>query len=380
MRKFILSIFCLIFLFSAFSNVSAQNIEIDFFYSSICPHCIKEKAFLEDLEIRYSELKVNYYEVMSSSENQELLMVAYGEYSVPSMSWGSVPVTFTPTEYFIGFSDQISKEIENCLVECMGGETTDQQGTIDVPFFGSIDISKMSLPVLTIVIAALDGFNPCAMWVLVFLLTLLINSKSRKRMFLIGGTFVFVSGVVYFLILSAWLNLFLAISYVNITRVAIGLLAVGVGVWQIKNFIQYKPGVCKVTDGKGVQERLKEKLKSGAEKIALSPFTFLMLGGTILLALGVNLVEFFCSAGLPAIYTKVLSLSEVGGLGHYMYLLLYTFVFMLDDIIILTVAIITLSKFGFTEKYNYWSTLIGGILILLLGILLIFNPGLLMFA
>jgi hypothetical protein len=153
-----------------------------------------------------------------------------------------------------------------------------------------------------------------------------------------------------------------------------------VGVWQIKNFIQYKPGVCKVTDGKGFQERMKEKMKSGAEKIALSPFTFVILGGTILLAAGVNLVEFFCSAGLPAIYTRILSMSDLGSFSYYMYLLLYTFIFMLDDIIILFVAVITLSRFGFTEKYNYWSTLVGGILILVLGFLLIFFPGLLMFA
>jgi hypothetical protein len=226
----------------------------------------------------------------------------------------------------------------------------------------------------------MDGFNPCAMWVLLFLIALLINTRSRKRMWLIGGTFLAVSGIVYFLILAAWLNLFLAISYVNLTRILIGIFAVGVGVWQIRNFIKFRPGVCEVTDGKSsFQGKIKDGLRKHAEKIAFSPFTFALLGGTILLALGVNLVEFFCSAGLPAIFTRILALQNLNSLVYYSYLLLYTFVFMLDDIIIFSIAVITLTKFGFTEKYNYWTTLIGGLLILILGILLIFRPELLMF-
>ena len=199
-------------------------------------------------------------------------------------------------------------------------------------------------------------------------------------MWLIGGTFIAASGLIYYLILTAWLNLFLAISFVNITRILIGALAIGVGLWQISNFIRFRPGVCKVSDGKaGLQDRIKNGLQKHAEKIVFSPFTFAILGGTIILAVGVNLVEFFCSAGLPAIYTRVLALQELNSLSYYLYLLLYTFIFMLDDIIIFSLAVITLSKFGFTEKYNYWATLIGGLLILTLGILLIFKPELLMF-
>jgi len=217
------------------------------------------------------------------------------------------------------------------------------------------------------------------MWILLFLIALLINTRSRKRMWLIGGTFILASGIVYYLILTAWLNLFLAISYVNLTRILIGVFALGVGVWQIKNFIGYR-GVCPVTDESGkFGDRIRDGLRKRAEKLALSPLTFGILIGVIILALGVNLVEFFCSAGLPAIYTRVLTLSQISTLSYYLYLLLYTFVFMLDDLIIFSLAVITLSRIGFTEKYNYWATLIGGLLILILGILLIFKPEFLMF-
>lgn len=380
MKKILFTSLVLIFLLSGLSSVSAQDkVEIDFFYSDTCPYCAKEKVFLAELDEKYPQLEINYYEVMSSSANVDLLKEFYKEYNVPQREWGQVPVTFTPDKYFIGFNSQIEKGIESCLVECIGGEIQETGETLDIPFFGTVDISKMSLPVLTIVIGVMDGFNPCAMWVLIFLLTLLISTHSRKRMWLVGGTFVLVSGIVYFLILSAWLNLFLAISYVNITRIIIGVLAIGIGGFQLKNFIKNRPGVCKVTDGEGIQEKIKVKLKDQVEKIALSPFTFAILGGTILLAVAVNLVEFFCSAGLPAIYTRILALSDLGGFSYYSYLLLYTFIFMLDDIIILAIAVITLSKFGFTEKYNYWSSLIGGLLIIILGLILILRPELLMF-
>jgi len=352
-----------------------NSVEISFFYSAICPHCKAEKNFLDDLEKKYPEIKIKRYEVLSHPENQEILKDFYEKYQVPEGERGWVPVTFTPTRYFIGFNEQTSKEIENCLKECLseGGGIPQK---IKIPFLGSVDISKMSLPILTIVIGAIDGVNPCAMWILLFLIALLINTRSRKRMWLIGGIFIFTSWLFYYFILAAWLNLFLAISYVNLTRILIGAFALGTGIWQIKNFITYHPGVCKIL---GLKTKIAAGLKERAEKIVASPFTFAIIGGLILLALGVNLVEFFCSAGLPAIYTRILTLSQLSTLSYYLYLLLYTFIFMLDDLIIFSLAIVTLSRVGFTEKYNYWATLIGGLLILILGILLILKPEFLMF-
>lgn len=380
MKKVISIIFLSgILLLSANFALSQDRIEINFFYSSTCPHCADEKDFLEKLRDKYPELDVKEYEVISSSENQKLLADFYEKYKVPSSDQGWVPVTFTPTEYFVGFNDKTAGDIENCIKVCVGGEKAAPQ-TIKIPFFGEADVSKFSLPALAVILGALDGFNPCAMWVLLFLIALLINVHSRKRLWLIGGTFIAASGIIYFLILSAWLNLFLAISYVNLTRMLIGLFALGMGIWQIRNFITFRPGVCKVTDGRmGIQERLKSGLKNHTEKLVFSPLTFGILIGIILLALGVNLVEFFCSAGLPSIFTRILAMNDLNSFSYYSYLLLYTFIFMLDDLIVFTIAATTLSRVGFSEKYNRWSTLVGGLLILILGILLLFKPELLMF-
>ena len=382
MKKFFWLLVIIIFLSSVikadFSLAKQNSVEIYFFYSAICPHCKKEKEFLKDLKNKYPEIEVKEYEVISNPKNKEILNQFYEKYQVPEKDKGWVPITFTPDKYFIGFNEQVAKDIESCIRECLVGEKPAPQ-KIKIPVFGEIDISKMSLPALTVTLGALDGLNPCAMWILLFLIALLINTRSRKRMWLVGGTFILASGIVYYLILSAWLNLFLAISYVNLTRILIGAFALVVGVWQIKTFIGYR-GVCPVTDGSTkFGDRIRNGLRDQAEKLALSPLTFGILIGVIILALGVNLVEFFCSAGLPAIYTRVLTLSQISTLSYYLYLLLYTFVFMLDDLIIFSLAVITLSRIGFTAKYNYWATLFGGLLIFALGILLIFKPELLMF-
>jgi len=365
----------LLFNFVPKTGTAKDLLTLHFFYSAICPHCGEEKEFLRELEKDYPEIELQEYEVLYSPENQEILKDFYEEYQVPKREQGFVPIIFTPAKYFIGFNQQIAKEIESCIEECLVNKQPGPQKII-LPILGEIDISKMSLPVLTITLGALDGLNPCAMWVLLFLIALLINSRSRKKMWLVGGTFVAAAGIIYYLILAAWLNLFLAISYVNLTRILIGAFALGVGIWQIKNFISYQPEVCKVL---GIRPRLERRLKERAEKIVSAPLLAGTFLGIVILAFGVNLVEFFCSAGLPALFTRILTLSQLGRLTYYLYLLLYTFIFMLDDLIILSLAVITLSKIGFSEKYNYWATLVGGILILVLGILLIFKPEFLMF-
>lgn len=380
-KKLIFKILILTLILGSFNFVYSQfeKAEIHFFYSITCSHCKVEKEFLGTLKEKYPQIEIKEYEITGSRQNQEILKEFYERYKVPRTEWGLVPVTFTSNDYFVGFDQQIGQDIENCLIECMnGGEAAPRK--IRVPILGEIDTSKVSLPVLAIILGGMDGFNPCAMWVLLFLVTLLMNVRSKKRMYLIGGTFILASGVIYYLILAAWLNLFLAISYVNITRILIGVFALGVGVWQINNFRKYRPGVCKVTEGGGIQGKLRERLKNQAKKIVSSPMNLGILGGIIILALGVNLVEFFCSAGLPAIFTRILTLNQVPTIEYHLYLLLYTFVFMLDDLIIFSLIVFAISKIGFTEKYNRWTTLIGGIIILIMGLLLIFKPELLMFA
>jgi len=376
MKKLFLISLISILLFSGLNFVFAQTekIQIHFFYSAICPHCAKEKEFLNELIKKYPEVEVKEYEVFYNSENKKNLSEFYEKYQVLEKDQGWVPVTFTPTKYFVGFNEQIAKEIEGCIKECLVEEKPQPQ-KVHLPIFGEIDISKMSLPVLTLVLGTLDGFNPCAMWILVILISLLLPLRSRQKIALVGGTFIFAEGLLYFLIMAAWLNVFLAIGYIFLTRLLIGLFGIAFGIWRIRDFFTWKPGVCKVVGHSKSQEKIMDKIKNILKPSAV-PATVL---GVFALAFGTNLIEFLCSAGFPTIYTRILALQNLSPIKYYLYLIFYNLFYMLDDFIVFGFAFWTLNRFGFSDKYSRYSTLIAGILIFVLGILLIFKPELLMF-
>lgn len=193
-------------------------------------------------------------------------------------------------------------------------------------------------------------------------------------MWLLGTVFIAVSAFVYFLFMSAWLNLILFLGFVVFLRVAIGLLAIFGGGYSLKEFIYTKNSGCKVANN---EKRVKvfDKMKSLVQEKNL----WISLGGIILLAFAVNLVELLCSAGLPAVYTQVLAINDMPNLQYYMYILLYIFVFMIDDLIIFFVAMFTLEMTGVTTKYARVSRLIGGLIMLTIGLMLIFKPEWLMF-
>ena len=356
--------------------IEKSKAEINFFYSAICPHCKKEKEFLKDSETKYPEITVKEYEVFYNSENKKILNEFYEKYQVPDKDRGWVPVTFTEKKYFIGFNPQVAIELEHCVEECLGGNVVATQ-KIKIPVIGEINISKISLPVLTILLGTLDGFNPCAMWVLVILVSLLLASKSRKKIALVGGIFIFAEGFLYFLIMAAWLNVFLALSYVSLLRILIGLFGIAFGIWRIYDSIFWKPGVCKITGhSKSRQQKILNKINRILKPLTIPATIF----GVIALAFGVNLIEFFCSAGFPTMFTRILALQNLSQFQYYLYLIFYDIFYMLDDFAVFGVAFFTLSSFGFSEKYNRYSTLAAGVLILILGALLILKPELLMFA
>lgn len=195
-----------------------------------------------------------------------------------------------------------------------------------------------------------------------------------EKIAIVGGTFILAEGLLYFLMMSAWLNIFLAMSFVSITRVIIGIFGVAFGVMRVRDFFLWKPGVCKVVDEKSqnkIMDRINRILKPSAV-----PATIL---GVIALAFGTNLIEFFCSAGFPTIFTRVLALQDISTVQYYLYLVFYNIFYMLDDFVVFGAAFFTLSHFNFSDKYNRYSTLIAGLLILILGVLLIFKPEVLMF-
>lgn len=362
MRKIIL--FFMLLLFS--SVVAAQEITIKVFYGEECLHCADEKIFLSKMQEKYPDLDIEYYEVWYNESNAQYFVEYAREMGVePS----GVPLTFIGNHSIIGYfnDDTTGRDIERIIIGLNSIEES-----VKYPFIGEINLRKLSLPMLTLVLGTLDGFNPCAMWALMFLLALLINTRDKKKIWFIGATFIAVSGIVYFMFLTAWLNAFLWLKFIEIIRVIIGIVAIGAGIYYLYDWWTYVPGVCKIT-------KSNTKIMDFARKIvgqSLVPATFISI---IVLAFTVNLIELVCSIGLPAIYTKILSMSDLSTVTYYLYLLAYTILFMIDDFIVFFIVIFTMKAVGFEGKFSKWIRLIGGLLILFLGLAMLFWPEMLMF-
>jgi thiol-disulfide isomerase/thioredoxin len=399
--KKILSLILPLVIAAAFAPlvVLAQNpVNVYFFWGQGCPHCEREKEFLSGLQSKYPQIAVRDFEVWNNSENRQILIDVGGKLNIEI---AGVPFTVVGDKHFIGWYDEnstgtaieeaVKKAIDSGCSDivapivnpeidpgengsCGDDGKTEIPEKINVPFLGAIGVKDFSLPVLAVVLGALDGFNPCAMWTLLFLISLLLGMENRKRMWILGCSFIGASALVYFLFMSAWLNLLLFVGFIVWVRIIVALVAIGGGAYNLKAYFSKEPAVCaNAADPK--RKKVFERLK----KITLQNNFYLALGGIVLLAFAVNLVELICSAGLPVIFTQILSMSGLSQWQYYSYIALYILVFMADDLFVFFAAMITLKMAGITTKYQKASHLIGGVLMLAIGLLLIFRPEWLMF-
>ncbi|MCA9022209.1 MAG: hypothetical protein KDA74_18800 [Planctomycetaceae bacterium] len=244
--------------------------------------------------------------------------------------------------------------------------------TIEVPFLGELSKSRLGMPAFTFLIGLVDGFNPCAMWVLLFLLSLLVNLKNRAKVLAVAGTFVFISGLAYYAFMAAWLNVFKLIGYLPMVQFSLGLFAVFIGVIHVKDFFAFKKGI-----SLSIPEWAKPGLYARARKIVTAEnLTGAIIGATILAVL-VNIIELLCTAGLPALYTEILTMQNYPAWKTYAYLGLYIVAYMLDDSIMVTIVVVTMGRHKLQENQGRWLKLFSGVVILLLGLVLIFKPSLL---
>ena len=242
-------------------------------------------------------------------------------------------------------------------------------GSVETELFGTLSVSRLGLPLFTLALGLLDGFNPCAMWVLLFLLSLLLHLHDRKRMALVAGTFVLVSGAVYYAFMAAWLNIFLLVGISASLRLALGGVALVIGAVNIKDFL--KPGQgfslsIPAAAKPGLYARIRAIL--GANRLLPS------LAGVAALAVVVNFIELLCTAGLPAIYTAVLTQQGLSPLAHYAYLGLYILGYIADDTVMVATAVIALSSNKLSEHAGRWLKFLSGAVMLALGGIMILRP------
>jgi hypothetical protein len=249
-------------------------------------------------------------------------------------------------------------------------ETADE--TIDVPFFGKLNAGELGLPLFTIAVGLVDGFNPCAMWVLLILLSILVNLKDRMRIALIAGIFILVSGLAYFAFMAAWLNVFLLIGLLRPIQIGLGLFAIIFGSIHVKDFFAFKKGI-----SLSIPESAKPGIFKRARAIVSAPSLFGALLGATILAILVNIVELLCTAGLPALYTQVLTLQQLPEWQNYLYLALYIVAYMIDDSLMVLCVVWTMKKTKMQETHGRWLKLFSGLVILVIGLIMLFYPELL---
>ncbi|MEM4347548.1 MAG: glutaredoxin domain-containing protein [Candidatus Altiarchaeota archaeon] len=364
-----------------------ENICIHIFIKSTCPQCQELMPYLNYVKDKYGVI-IKIHDILNES-NRELYEKFKEIYNLEGVGY---PTAFIGEKYFIGnnlIKTYLENEIENCLkdgcecpIEKIDGktphlpgynETTPEEGNIiDLPFFGKINTSEISLPVFTIIIASLDSFNPCAFFVLFFLLSMLIHARSRARMLLIGGVFVFFSGFMYFLFMAAWLNLFLFIGELPIITKIAGIIALIIALINIKDFFFFEKGISLV-----IPESAKPKLfKKMRNLLGVTSLPSIVLS-TIILAIAANTYELLCTAGFPMVFTRVLTLHEIPTMQYYIYLAFYNLVYVIPLILIVLAFTLTLGARKLTEWQGQVLKLISGMMMLCLGLVLLTNPALL---
>ncbi len=367
-----------------------HDICVHVFLQQGCPQCQKILSQIDHLSKRYNVI-LNKYDV-SDPQDRELFEVIKEYYHFTPASF---PVVFVGKWFLVGdriISQNLDRTLELCYQEGCPCPletirattpqmprpqdiTPDDDAVVSLDLFGrtrEIDAQRTSLPLFTLLIAAADSFNPCSFYILLILLSLITRTGSRKRMLLVGGIFIFLSGLIYFLFTAAWLNLWFFMGRVQIVTLIAGIIAVIVALISMKDFFFFKKGI-----SLGIPESAKPKIFERMRGLLESPSLPAVIIGTVVLGILVNLYELLCTPGFPLVYTRVLALRDLTMVQYYSYLVFYNMIYILPLLIILVIFTVTFGKKKLTENEGRILKLISGLMMLFLGLALIFNPKLL---
>lgn len=346
---------------------------LHFFHSHSCPHCKAAMPFIMTLPSRFPWLDLQLYEISTNTDNLRKLERAAKKFERQV----AVPAFFFCNNVKLGWQDteEGQEEFVEALEECRESQergakmALSEKNEVEVPFVGKLNLENMSLPVITVLIAALDAFNPCVFFVLLFLLSMLINLRSRSRMAIVGGVFVFFSGFIYFLFMAAWLNIFMFAGHLKILTISAGLVGLVAAIINIKDYFFFKKGVS-LTMSDDNRSSIIKRMRGLLEKGSLPA----LLGGTVVLAVVSNAYELICTAGFPMIFTRVLTLHSLPAIEYYLYLALYNVVYVLPLIAIVGVFVYTMGARKLQENEGRFLKLLSGYMMLSLSALLVIAP------
>lgn len=334
-----------------------------------CPHCEAAKIFLDGLRRELPSLHIALYDIAEDSAARQRLAALAKDRGITTIG---VPTFLIGPEVIVGFhsSDTTGAEIRVKLGQNAAGAISHPSVEgIETGWFGRLRVHELGLPLFTVLIGLLDGFNPCAMWVLLFLMSLLVNLQDRRKMALIAGTFVAVSGLFYFAFMAAWLNMFLLIGLSRALQIGLGGIALFTGVVNVKDFFALHRGI-----SLSIPESAKPGLYARIRRILQAEHLTGAVAGVIVLACLVNTIELLCTAGFPALYTQILTMQQLPTWEYYGYLGLYNLAYILDDSLMVTIAVVTLSRRKLQERAGRWLKLAGGLVMAGLGAVLLLTP------
>ena len=397
MKKFIYILLFTFLFVPLFVSGSENEVNMYLFYGNGCPHCAALEKFLDPYLKENDDVNLYKYEVWFNEENQK----KYAEvHKILKDDTSGIPYLIIGKNAITGFAENTPEKIKNTVNYYRKVKIKDDIGIylgvvsetdekveepekyeddiVDIPILGNMNGKEVPLLLSTIIIGLVDGFNPCAMWILIFLISMLLGMSNKKRKWILGIIFLFASATTYFLFLISWLNLAVFLNNIIYVRLAIAFIAIVFGTYSVlkflKNLSNKNDDGCEVVDSKN-----RKRIINSIKKIVKEKSFILALLGIVLLAVSVNIIELLCSLGLPVMFSEILTLNNVSNTGKIIYSLIYVLFFLIDDIIVFIIAMKTLEIKVVSNKFGKYSHLIGGLIMLLIGLLIMLKPEWLMF-
>ena len=405
----IFGIFCISQIGYSAGNSQSKKVKIEYFGRKDCKNCANLEKFLKELSTKRDDFEYVEHKIDESKEEKAF----FDETASKLKLVKGTPIIYIDGHIIQGFNtaDTTGKEIENLInsgkikdkiltlkeyVEsgqmgnvssngavCTGDTVCEVPGLtkgaenqvlVNIPIINkTVDLTNYSLFTMSLILGTIDGFNPCAMWVLVLFLTALIAVGNKVKMFRVAGLFILAEAVMYFFILNAWIYAWDFVGLDKWVTPLVGIVGIIGGIFFIRNYLKKGDTLeCEVTDFEQ-RAKISKKIKDIANK----PFTLLTALAIIGLALSVNVIEFACSVGIPQTYTKILQINEVPFWTRQFYTFIYIIGYMIDDIIVFGFALMSVNKLQLTTKYSKWVNLFGGILMIILGLIMLIKPSLL---
>lgn len=355
-----------------------KTLDLYFFYSESCSHCIAEQPFLDKMEKKYSQ--VNIIRLLHNDPQAIKIQLPLLKKHNAEKYFGLTPLNFIGEVFMPGFDneDSAGKYMELAILQQLQKNGVDTARSLDsvkinqdkvkIPILGTIDLHKYSLPILAGVLGLLDGFNVCSLGALFMILGLVLVLKSRRKILIYGGTFIFVTAVIYGSLIVLWYKFFIWLApYMKIFQILIALLALGGAIYFFKRYLKIRKHgpTCEIETGQKITDKFTNKIKNHIEK---PNNAFATVGIILIFAAVLTIVEFPCSAVIPVAFASILTQSQLSVFTYLFYIIIFVLFYLLDELIIFLIAVFKMDIWLASDKFTKWSTLIESVILFLIGL------------